>query len=625
MTNLFLLEKINEIDLKEKSIPKDSDVIAFDYHTHKILSIRKIPHTIIDDYVSENDRLEFFHSASSFWNWHENLSDEDFFFHDINLLSIIDRNELHEFLMILIPKIKIIKHLLEKNTYSKIYASYEISKLIETFSDLKAIIFEKNKSDSSLTYDKITLSYGKIPPSIMPKIDRRRFLKLKGMYENTVSSIFKLNQKLPEQKKIILIEFNPEIYESLLYEMSRNNIQPVLLNFRRPATWSLNSINILRKTNSLVISPEDILGKQKLSEIKNQAKIIFDKIKIAFENNHDILSNTFVYEDVKFHSIIIELFIRIFRERLNEYMLQILISEELDHMNNILCGITLNFSGETEKTFSQVIKEFPILLQQHAFSNYPKSLTFFDVLDDFKFYKNKIIVYGNTIQNYLLNTHKIPKNKILVCGSSKYDSFNPILKKSDDKKTILITLRPIISHMEGLRLNLYNRYESTIISIISACKNFSNIKLIFKLHPQQNSNNDFLREIIKNNYSEAKIIQFSPIKKLFNDCDLHINIASDNFDISSVVLEAMILKKPTLNIQLQSNEFDFDIINENAIRSIMYDDEIWKEINNLLYDDQKINDILSNSEIFLKKYLSNHGTSSKILIQEILKDNLIKN
>ena len=151
------------------------------------------------------------------------------------------------------------------------------------------------------------------------------------------------------------------------------------------------------------------------------------------------------------------------------------------------------------------------------------------------------------------------------------------------------------------------------------------IKLIFKLHPQQNSNNDFLREIIKNNYSEAKIIQFSPIKKLFNDCDLHINIASDNFDISSVVLEAMILKKPTLNIQLQSNEFDFDIINENAIRSIMYDDEIWKEINNLLYDDQKINDILSNSEIFLKKYLSNHGTSSKILIQEILKDNLIKN
>ena len=45
------------------------------------------------------------------------------------------------------------------------------------------------------------------------------------------------------------------------------------------------------------------------------------------------------------------------------------------------------------------------------------------------------------------------------------------------------------------------------------------------------------------------LTQFSPIKKLFNDCDLHINIASDNFDISSVVLEAMILKKPTLNIQ----------------------------------------------------------------------------
>ncbi len=80
MTNLFLLEKINEIDLKEKSIPKDSDVIAFDNHTHKILSTHHIPHTIIDDYVSENDRQEFFHSASSFWNWHENFHEKDFFF-----------------------------------------------------------------------------------------------------------------------------------------------------------------------------------------------------------------------------------------------------------------------------------------------------------------------------------------------------------------------------------------------------------------------------------------------------------------------------------------------------------------------------------------------------------------
>lgn len=621
MNNLFLLEKLDEIDLKENSIPKDSDVIAFDYDTHKILSTFHIKHTSIDDYISEKDRKEFFHSVSSFWNWYETFHDKDFFFHQINLLSIIDRNEIHEFLMTLIPKIKVVKNLLTKSNYSKIYSSHEISKLIESFSTYDVLIFGKNKSSSSLTYDKITLSYGKIPFSIMPKINRKKFLKLKGIYENTVSSIFKLNQKLPEQKKIILIEFNPEVYKPLLYEMSRNNIQPVLLNFRRPATWSLNSINILRKTNSLVISPEDILGKQKLSEIKNQVEIIFNKIKKSFSNNHNVLSTIFIYEDVKFYPILIELFIKIFRERLEEYMIQILISKELDHMSNILCGITLNFSGETEKTFSQIIKTFPILLLQHAFSNYPQPLIFLDVLDDFKFYKNKIIVYGDIIHNYLSNTHSIPEKDILVCGSPKYDSLKPTIKKIQSNKKILITLRPIISHVEGLRINLYDLYEKTLISIISTCKNFSNVELVFKLHPQQNPNNDFLREIIKKNCSDAKIIQFDSITNLFNDCDLHINIAPDNFDISSVVLEAMILKRPTLNIQLQSNEFNFDIIDENAIRSIMHDDEIEKEINQLLYNEKKINELLSNSEKYLKKSLSNPGIASKILITNLLTNN----
>ena len=623
MNSLFLLEKINENDLYEKNIPKNSDVIAFDHHTHKILSMHHISHTIIDDYVSKKDREEFFRSASSFWNWYEKFHDKNFFFHDTSLLSIIDRNELHEFLMILIQKIKIIKHILEKNTYSKIYASYEISKLIKSVSSYETIIFEKNKSDPSLTYDKITLSYGKIPSSIMPKIERKKFVKLKKIYENTVSLIFKLNQKLPDQKKIILIEFNPEVYESLLYEMFRNNIQPVLLNFRRPATWSLNSINILRKTNSLVISPKDVLESEKISEIKNQTEIIFKKIKTSFEDNHNISSKLFVYEEIKFDHIMIELFLRILKERLEEYITQILISEELNKMSNVLCGITLNLSGEMEKTFSQKINTFPILLQQHAFSNYPEPITFFDILDDFKFYESKIIAYGGIIQEYLFKTHQIPKKNVLTCGSPKYDTFEPIIKKSENVKTILITLRPIIFHMEGLKIDLYNIYETAIVSIISACKNLSNVKLIFKLHPQQNPNNDFLRNIIKKNYSDAKIIQFSSIRELFNDCDLHINIAPDNFDISSVVLEAMILKRPTLNIQLQSNEINFEVIQEKAIRSIMYDDEIRKEVNDLLYDEQKISHLLSNSQNYLKKYLFNHGTAAKTLINEILKENSI--
>ena len=65
------------------------------------------------------------------------------------------------------------------------------------------------------------------------------------------------------------------------------------------------------------------------------------------------------------------------------------------------------------------------------------------------------------------------------------------------QKKILITLRPIIFHIEGLRINLYSTYEKALISIMTACKNLDNSEIIFKLHPQQNLHNEFFKDIIK--------------------------------------------------------------------------------------------------------------------------------
>jgi len=397
-------------------------------------------------------------------------------------------------------------------------------------------------------------------------------------------------------------------------------LQPVLINFRRPATWSLNSISILRKTESLVILPEDFLGKQIVAQIKEEKKSILLKIENTLKNESSKISNIFNYEGMKFHKILIDLFIRILKERLEEYMIQILVSEKLDESDNIVGGITLNLSGETEKSFSKVIKKFPIILLQHAFSNYTKPLMFLDVLDDFRFFKDKIAVYGNVLQEYLLGTNLISEDKIIVCGSPKHDSFKPIIKNSDKKKIILVTLRPIISHVEGIRIELYKKYETAINSIIESCSNLSNNEIIFKLHPQQSSNNKFLKDVIKEKNPSAKIIQSASIKKLLMDCDLHINLAPDNFDVSSVILEAMMLKRPTLNIQLQSTPFEFGIIKENAIKTVMYDSNVKQEISELLFNKEKINQLLKKSEAYLNKYISNHGNASKALLDEIVKN-----
>jgi len=620
MKNLYLLENINDTNFKKTINTDDSEIITFDYFSHNILSAHQIKHRIMDEYLEEQDREKFFRLAASFWEWYNILDEKNFTFHNINLLSIIDRNELHEFLMDLIPKIKAIKNILAQMNFTKIYASFQIYQLLENNTNYDVILFEDDKNDASLTHDEIVLGSDNIPFSIKPKLNRAKFRMIKKNQEKITSKVFRLRKDIPEKKKIILIEFNPEVYEDLLYEMQKKKLQPILINFRRPATWSLNSISILRKTESLVILPEDFLGKQILTQIKEEKKSILLKIENTLKNESSKMSNIFNYEGIKFHKILMDLFIRILRERLEEYMIQILVSEKLDESDNIVGGITLNLSGETEKSFSKVIKKFPIILLQHAFSNYTKPLMFLDVLDDFRFFKDKIAVYGNVLQEYLLSTNLISEDKIIVCGSPKHDSFKPIIKKSGKKKIILVTLRPIISHVEGIRIELYKKYETAINSIIESCNNLSNNEIIFKLHPQQNSNNKFLKDVIKEKNTSAKIIQSTSIKKLLIDCDLHINLAPDNFDVSSVILEAMMLKRPTLNIQLQSTPFEFGIIKENAIKTVMYDSNIKQEISELVFNKEKINQLLKKSEAYLNKYISNHGNASKTLVDEIVKN-----
>jgi len=82
----------------------------------------------------------------------------------------------------------------------------------------------------------------------------------------------------------------------------------------------------------------------------------------------------------------------------------------------------------------------------------------------------------------------------------------------------------------------------------------------------------------------------------------------------------MILKRPTLNIQLQSTPFEFGVIKENAIRTIMYNSDIKEEISELIFNKEKINQLLKNSAAYLNQYISNQGNASKILLDEIIRN-----
>ena len=619
MKNLYILQDINEEKLSELK-EENADFIAFDYISHKILAKNKIKHNLIDDYINENDRKEIFQFCSTCLKQYERSNESDLKFHNIDLVSIVDRNELHEFLMDLIPKIKALKKIIDKGLYDIIFVSSDIYEIFSKTKFKSNIKFLNKIEKNLLTLEKVDIPLNFEIMETKFTISRKKYKMLKGNIEKTTTGLFRLRKNYENKKKIVLIEFDPEIYHDLLQEINKHGFQPVLVNFRKTATASLRSIKYLKKSNSLVMLAEDWLKKSQFEEIKTARANFLYKIKNVTKNK--IFLPNFVYDEIDFNMTIQEKINNILIQRLDEYLAQILVAESIENANDVLGIITLNFSGETEKIFSRIKNDIPVILLQHAFANYTKSISYFDILDDYHLIKHKIAVWGDIIKDYLIHVKAIPENKIIVSGSPKYDSYSKIKKNKKNQKIMLVTLRPIITHMEGPRIELYEKYEKTLHKLIQISKDVENLQIIFKLHPQQNISNQIIINMIKGNEG-IKILQFEPIKELLSDCDLHVNIAPDNFDASSVILEAMMMGKPTLNIQLQKNEIEFEFIKDNAIKSVYYDSNIERSVLDLI-SHHGTDELFSNSQNFLNKYMKNRGNAAKKLIDSI-EDSMVKN
>ena len=611
MTELYILEGIKEEELTNLVKKNFSEFITFDYESHKKLSDRNIHHKLIDDYITDLDRREIFDFSIRCLKKIEEFNGSVLTFHDINLVNLIDRGELHVFLMNIIPKIKVVEQILQNNNYEKIFLASNIYEIFVDSRFKENIRLLNTIQDEFMSFEKIDIpiELGILKTKIT--IDRSKYKIIKHVIEKCIGNFFGLRKN--DKKKIVLLEFNPEVYHDLLKEINRRGFQPVLINFRKSPIFNFKTIRYLIKSKSAIMFPKDWLEKVELEEFEKNKINFFNKMNEIIKNKKIFLN--FDYKGINFSSFLQKTLNRILIQRLDEYIMQILIAESIKSRSDIQGIVTLNFSGETEKVFSYVQEKIPILYLQHGFANYIESTSHFDVLDDFHLIKNKIAVWGDIIKDYLIHVKAIPENKIIVSGSPKYDSFSRIEKNKKRKKIMLVTIRPITMVGEGPRIELYEKYEEVIHKLIQISKNIKNLQIIFKLHPQQNISNQIIINMIKEN-DRIKILQFEPIKELLSNCDLHVNIAPDNFDASTVILEAMIMGKPTLNIQLQKNEIEFEFMKAGAIKTINYDSNI-KEVIFDLISHHGTEELINNSQNFLNKYMKNRGNAAKKLIDSI--------
>ena len=233
----------------------------------------------------------------------------------------------------------------------------------------------------------------------------------------------------------------------------------------------------------------------------------------------------------------------------------------------------------------------------------------------YQLFKDKIAVWGETQKKYLIEQKHIDPNRIIVCGSPRHDSFflNDMTKLQKPNKTVLLTIHSINEVSGQADTDLYIKFENLLRQICIIIKKFKMVNLIIKLHPNQDVHNQEIKKILNEIDAKIPIYQLKSIKELLMSCDTLINISPEGFDPSTVLLEGLILNKPTMNIVIDNQFYDFQYEKDNAVLSISANSDLEKYIRNIIFDDDLRQKLIANGKNHVYNYLSNPGQASDYL------------
>jgi len=606
----FDIEKINlnQIDLEQ------SKIFTLNFNAHIILKEKNIQHDIAESYISKNDRMKIFDASVKFRDWHKQHPNLDkLLFKGINIIEIFDLNELQQLFLERLFKLLIIKRILEKYKPEKILASESLKHIIESVSFIsKSIIeiFPKPTANSSY-FDKYQVDYkiGSLPISF--QIKRTRLTKIKKWYEKIAAIRNFWYDENKVTNGVLFLEFDPTRYEELFNQLKKLNVNIILLNTRKSAVWNSKSISIVKKYNCKLINEYQILADKKAEISKNLSH--FESEFNKFWLDIDFLEKTFVFEQCVFWNVMKDPLIQVYKNRLEEFIKLILLSDKILQNSNFRCIVSLYTTGQTENAILKMNNnKISNILLGHGYANFVDDVSRFDIFHMYDRFKDKIAVWGEIEKEYIKNSRKVDEKRILQVGSPRHDIFFNIKKetKKHNKKQVLILPSPIVNYSGLTDTETFLRYEKLIKKIIQILHKFET-DIIVKLHPTQDPSNQFIKEVFKQNDKTIPIFHTTPILEQLKTADAVIHIEPHGIGLSTAILESLIMNIPTMNIVIKNEIFQFDCIREKAILSHLDSDDVEKPIFELLFNENVKNDLIKNTKSHLSNYLANPGIASK--------------
>lgn len=621
MTQIILITSISDFEQIPIKLLKSNEtkIFSFNLDVHLKLKNQKLKHTIADNLLTLDERLEIFDKMAEYRSWYSKISGRNFELEGVNLLKILDRNEFQTYLLPILINLVIIKKIVEKEKPIKIIATNQLSKIIQSIIKNQNIDTEffKSVNNNNLLWDNITAKYnvGGIPLTFT--LSRKKYLKIKNTFENLSGLLnnfwFKFDQS--KNKSIVFLEFNPQLFSTLFEEMANYDGDVILINHRRSAIWNKKSINVIKKSKCKILNIETVLNKYEQAQIP----LLYDDYSQKIDNllnSSNILGNIFQIYGFDFFDSIKDTMLKLYSERLFSYISLILSMKKIIHQLNIKCIVSLNESGETEKTMLEVNKKkFPSVLLEHGFIERNSKTKRYDILSEHVSFNDKIVVWGEPKKKWLIEEYDIDPTRIFVTGSPRHDNYfsSRLKSKNISKKTILLAPNPINDINGQSNTDLKLQFNTTIKKTLEIIKKFDDVKIIVKLHPIQLQHNEEIKLLIKNFDSSIPIYQWNSVIDTINSVDTVIVLTPEIHATPTMLLESMILGKPTMNVYFDKTLPEYDHIKNNAIFTITNNDDLENNIKKFLFDYNFQNSIQKNADNFVNQFMINPGTASKEL------------
>ena len=604
----------SDFDLsKIKTITKDfhcDKIISFDYNSHKNLNLENIEHQTSDEFITQENTNEIQNHLYTFSKWHHEKSIQKFFMIEGLNIGQLLQEQFIDYMVKFLKKFFEFKKIHEKFPNSLFISSgilYEISAI---FSSNVQKIDTDVEVNYDLVQDKVHMDLNLGKNHINISLSSSKYKKIKHFSEKFTQSLFE-PKATPNSRNVLLVELSTEIYQNLLEESRNHNVNLIQFGIRRPAIWSMNTFKIIKNSKCGIITPDSLIDSKLKIKIQEQKNLITNQISDLYKQD-EILSKYFSYDGYSFWHTIKPIIQKLFEKKVEE------IARDIQTIKTLFQRIkidTIMVSSEIGITEQIVISEskkhgIKLILLQHGIyydtkeavgTNLSKGL--------YPIKSDKFLVWGKISENNLKNIDIIEPTKLKIIGHPKYDSWKSISMGKDSSSVLLTLTGPEHMFIQGHQISNIIKFENHVEQIcrtVIAMKK----KLIIKIHPSFHVF-DF-SEMIKKISSDIEVISTGSIMELINSCDVMI---ATNY--TTAILESYLLQKPVICLPIIDYNLGIPTLFDFNADMIISIEKVQMTLEKLMCDKEFKNKTIQRQNKFVEYYLSNHGNSSKKLLEYI--------